>query len=120
MPPEHRDPAYLWDIVEAGRDIAGFVQGTTIEQFAADRRTCYAVAHAIQIIGEAARGLSAEFKAAHSDIPWTSIVGQRNVLVHAYASVDYKRIWQVATVDVPVLINTLAPLLPTPPSDVTE
>jgi uncharacterized protein with HEPN domain len=49
----------------------------------------------IQIIGEAARMVSAEFKQSHPEVPWTEIVGMRNRLVHEYFDIIPQRVWEV-------------------------
>ena len=41
---------------------------------------CYAVAQRFTVVGEAVTRLSAEIKQRHSSVPWTDIVGQRNIL----------------------------------------
>jgi uncharacterized protein with HEPN domain len=68
--------------------------------------------HGIQIIGEAARRVSDDFKQAHPEIPWRSIVAQRNVIVHQYEDIDYYAIWQVAAAHAPALVQQLEGLLP--------
>ena len=44
-----------------------------------------------------------DFKAAHADMPWHSIVGIRNFIVHEYEEVDYDIVWKVISHDLPVL-----------------
>jgi uncharacterized protein with HEPN domain len=65
----------------------------------------------IEIIGEAARRISAELKAANPQVPWRLIVDQRNVLVHAYDEIEDERIWRLAAQDIPRLIEQLTDLL---------
>ena len=76
-----------------------------------------AVERAIEIIGEAARLISASFKEQHPEIPWQQIIAQRHVLAHDYGEISHDRIWLVATRWIPDLINQLEPLLPLPPVD---
>ena len=54
-------------------------------------------------IGELARILSDELKAAYSDVPWNQIKGLRNHLVHTYGDIDWERIWNTAVHDIPTL-----------------
>jgi uncharacterized protein with HEPN domain len=42
----------------------------------------------IQIIGEAAAGLSDELTTAHSEVPWRPIIATRNRVVHGYFEID--------------------------------
>ena len=61
------------------------------------------VVHHLQIIGEAVRALSPEFRSAHPDIPWSDIIGMRNVLVHHYFAIDKDAIWNVVERDLPAM-----------------
>jgi uncharacterized protein with HEPN domain len=69
-----------------------------------------AVERQIEIIGEAARGISDTFKAAPPQIPWRPIMAQRHRLAHEYGEIDDSLIWKVATVHVPALIPQIEPL----------
>jgi len=71
-----------------------------------------ALIHLVQVIGEAARQVSAEFAAAHPEIPWAIITGMRHKLVHDYLGVDEDIVWQVVTTDLPSLVAALEPLVP--------
>jgi uncharacterized protein with HEPN domain len=65
----------------------------------------------MQIIGEAAGRLSDGLRASHSDVPWTEIIGMRNVLVHEYFGVDGEEIWATIHHDLPALKQRLAAIL---------
>ena len=54
--------------------------GHTSASFASNRLVGYAVVRAIQLIGQAARGVSAELQAGHVEIPWREMIGMRNEL----------------------------------------
>jgi len=115
MPPERSDPAFLWDMLDAGRTIVNMTASVTFEQYLADRKLQLAVERAIEIIGEAARRVSESFKAAHPEIPWPPIIAQRHILAHEYGEIQQDRIWRVAKTHVPALITQLEPLVPGPP-----
>jgi uncharacterized protein with HEPN domain len=117
MRPEDRDVALLWDMREAARDVREFVKGASYDQFTSKKPLRYAVERQIMVIGEAAKRVSNTFKEAHPEIPWNSIVGQRNVLAHEYGEVLIERIWLVATRSIPDLIQLLDPLIPPPPQE---
>jgi uncharacterized protein with HEPN domain len=65
----------------------------------------------LQIIGEAARTLTAELRAEAANIPWSKIIGMRNVLVHGYFDIDVDIVWQAATRDIPELKLAVQQLL---------
>jgi uncharacterized protein with HEPN domain len=117
MPPSPADQAFLWDMLEAARSIRTLVAGMTFEQFQADRRTYRAVERELEIMGEAARGVSDATRAAHPGIPWISIIGQRNVLAHEYGRIRYDLLWETVTHRLPELVSQLEGLLPPPPPD---
>lgn len=120
MPPESvmdfdDDAARLWDMLNASRHIVSFTQGRTFADYCDDLQFRSAVERQIEIIGEAARTVSDEFKEQHTIIPWRKIVVQRHVLAHEYGQIDNERLWGVATVHVPELISLLEPLIPPEP-----
>lgn len=67
----------------------------------------------LQIIGEAARTLPADVRALAPEIPWSQIVGMRNVLVHGYFDIDTDIVWDAATRDVPAIKPAVERLLKT-------
>src|SRR4051812_8477815 len=56
------------------------------------------IVHHLQIIGEASRALSDEFRTKNPQVPWKNIIGMRHILVHNYLTVDLDVVWTAATV----------------------
>jgi uncharacterized protein with HEPN domain len=71
-----------------------FVAGTTEEEFAADRRTFYAVARYLEIISESARRLPQAVRNRHPELPWRAIMGAGNVYRHDYDNVAEDIVWR--------------------------
>lgn len=115
MQPKERDAALLWDMREAAKETVEFMRGTTFSDFALDKKLRYAVERQLMVIGEAARRISPAFKEKHPEIPWSSMIGQRNVLAHEYGEVLVERVWRAAAERVPELLCLLEPLIPRPP-----
>ena len=115
MPPDDRDVALLWDMLDAARDIVQFTMHSSLEEFASTKMLRFAVERQLLVIGEAAGRLSEEFKAAHPEIPWKGIIGQRHVLAHEYGEILVERIWRVAHERIPPLIQCLESLVPPSP-----
>lgn len=65
----------------------------------------------LEIIGEAAKKLPADFKDRHPDIEWKKIAGMRDRLIHDYFGVDYHIVWDVATNKLPALKQKLVRLM---------
>lgn len=111
MTPLERDAAHLWDMLDAAKQVAGFSAGLGLEQLLADTRTRLAIERVLEIIGEAAKRVSAETAAQHPEIPWKGIIGFRNVLAHEYGAIDYQRLYAVVRDGVPALIIALEKIL---------
>jgi uncharacterized protein with HEPN domain len=108
MPP---DQVRLRHILDACSSIATFVQGRNRADLDGDQQLAFALMRAVEIIGEAASGVSSATQAAMPAVPWSQIRGMRNRLIHAYFDVDHDILWRTATVDVPALAATLRPVV---------
>ncbi|MEW5717205.1 MAG: DUF86 domain-containing protein [Chloroflexota bacterium] len=95
------DLVYARHIIDAIAQIESFVKKMTFKKFARSRVAQSGTMYQIAVIGEAARHLSIEFQAAHSQIPWAQIVGMRNKLIHDYMGVDLGEVWRVTQDDLP-------------------
>ena len=57
----------------------------------------------LQVIGEAARGVSTEMMEQYPRFPWSDAIGLRNVLVHQYWKVELERVWMIVEQVIPEL-----------------
>lgn len=99
-------------MLDMARKAVGKTQGLAREAYDADENLRLALIHLVQVIGEAARQVSAECSASHPDIPWSDIIGMRHKVVHDYLGVDEDIVWQVVTEDLPKLVAALEPIVP--------
>jgi uncharacterized protein with HEPN domain len=106
-----RDEERLQDILEALNSVAKMIDGKTEADFLGDETLCYAVAHRLTVVGEAAGRISAEIRDRNPSIPWPDIVGLRNILVHQYFGIHWPLVWQTATDHAPALRTQVAELL---------
>lgn len=109
---QNRDLSALLDINAAADKVLAFSHGFDEDSFFADDRTQSAILHQLMIIGEAVKRLSSDFRAAHPEIRWTPMAGMRDVLIHAYDTVDLDEVWQTISADIPKLKSDLMALLP--------
>jgi uncharacterized protein with HEPN domain len=112
MQPEDRDAAYLWDMLQAAKEVEAMAENHDLAAFLGDRILLRALERSIEIIGEAARRVSSAYMEAHSEVPWHKIIGQRNILAHEYGQIDHEMLYKTASQDVPELIVLLESLLP--------
>ncbi|MFH0795102.1 MAG: DUF86 domain-containing protein [bacterium] len=109
------DAASLLDIADCARAAISYIEGMDEASFLKDRKTQKAVICEIQIIGEATKRLSMEFRHAHPEISWAVIAGTRDKLIHDYDQVNLELIWSVVSKQLPPLLKQLEPLLPPAP-----
>lgn len=106
-----RDKSRLEDILEYSENVTRFINGHTFESFVADKVTYYSVMKNVEIVGEAAYMLSKTFKKAHPATPWKVVQGMRHVLVHDYATIDDKELYNTAVNGIPELREQVAKYL---------
>jgi uncharacterized protein with HEPN domain len=100
---------HMLDMCQKGLVMAA---GKTRQDYDASETLQFALAHVIQVIGEAADHVSEEFKEAQPQIPWHEIIGMRHRIVHDYMNVDEDVVWSVVTNDLPSLIEILKRTIP--------
>lgn len=105
------DLVYLRHILDAIADVKEFVKGMTEEKFLSNKPIKYAVVRCLEVIGEASKHLSIEFRKRHEAIPWQDISNMRNKLIHNYPGVDYAIVWEVVQKDIKTLEKALKLLL---------
>lgn len=104
---ERNDGDYLAHIIEAVKRASSYTDKMTYEEFLEDIKTQDAVIRNIEIIGEAVKNLSEEFRKRHTDIPWKSMAGMRDKLIHHYFGVNFSVVWKVAKEELPKIQNSL-------------
>jgi uncharacterized protein with HEPN domain len=107
------DLAYISHMIDLSRAAVHKTSIVTRNQYDADENLRLAVTHLIQTIGEAARRVSTDFRQQHSHIPWNQIIGMRHKVVHDYMHVDYDLVWDVASTELPRLLEQLESIQPT-------
>ena len=98
-------------MVEAARNARRFAAGRSREQLERDSQLLFALAKAVENIGEAASKTSAEFRAQNPEIPWPSVIGIRHRLVHAFHDTDADLLWDTVVDHLPPLIAELERIL---------
>jgi uncharacterized protein with HEPN domain len=97
------DTLYLGHIRDAIEAIESYMADVNYRQFASNKMMVDAVVRELEIIGEAVGKLSSDFRESHSDVPFRDIIDMRNVLIHDYAGVNTKIVWDTCKNDLPSL-----------------
>jgi len=100
----------LQDMAEAIRQIDKYASKGK-QAFERDELIRVWIVHHLQVLAEAARGISEESQKRYHTIPWSKIIGFRNILVHHYFTINADEIWAVVEADIPQLKRELDAIL---------
>lgn len=109
MPREYED--YLRDLLDAIEKIQNFIKGLDFEGFKKDDKTKFAVIRALEIIGEATKHISEEFRSKYPEVPWKDMAGMRDVLIHDYFGIDEETVWRTVEERIPQLRPSIEKIL---------
>jgi uncharacterized protein with HEPN domain len=96
------DRLYLHHMLERCHRITRFI-GPGREAFLASEELQDAVIRNVEVIGEAAKRVSADARGRLAQLDWKAICGMRDVLIHNYIGVDLDEVWNVAFSRIPEL-----------------
>ncbi len=102
---------YRADILDAVDKVAQFVQGMTVDAFAGDDKTLFAVIRALEVIDEATKRIPQSVRDTYPTVPWREMAGMRDKLIHDYVSVNTLVVWKTAVEDVPPVAAELQRIL---------
>ena len=103
----HADEILLRHMLDATREALAFTADKGRSDLDSNRMLSLALIQLFEIIGEAANGISNEFRKSYPEIPWNSIIKMRHRLIHGYFDVDLDIVWQTITTDLPPLVKQL-------------
>lgn len=92
-------------------DIEKYVDGLQPKEFMDDKKTITACAFTVSQIGELVKEINPETIKKYADIPWSSIKGMRNRIVHDYENVDLSVLWGTIKESLPELKDKLKDII---------
>ncbi len=105
------DLELLKHILDETNFVLDTVKNKSSEEVLDDGILFRAVVRSIEIIGEATKKLSEEFKVAHPEIEWKKMGRTRDVLIHVYFAIDNEIIWNIITEKIPPLQRYISKLV---------
>jgi len=103
---------YVGHMLDKAHEALSLVRGKTRQDYDSDTALRLALTHLIQVIGEAARRVSSQFRERHTEIPLDAIAGMRSKIVHDYMNVDEDIVWDSVTQELQPLIEELKKVVP--------
>ena len=91
---------YLKHILDSIEKIESYVSEVDHDEFLENSMVQDAVIRQLEIIGEAAKRISESERTKEPDIPWNSIAGMRDKLIHNYFGVDISTVWKTVEEDI--------------------
>jgi len=101
----------LRHILDAAREAVKYSQNRTRRDLDGDRLLNLSLVRLLEIIGEAAKGVSSSLRTDHPEIAWDKMAGMRDRLIHGYFDVSLDVVWKTVIEDLPPLISQLEGLL---------
>ena len=108
----HDDSVRLRHMLDSARKAVEFCADRTRADLGSNEMLALALVRLLEILGEAAKAVSAETQAAAPAVPWREVAGTRDRLIHGYADVNLDIVWTTITDDLPQLIAELEKLVP--------
>lgn len=105
------DTVFLRHILDAIDAIDQYTKGMTFEDFVHHSMAHDAVIRQIEIIGEAARNISEEYRESQPQLPWLKMIGIRNKIIHEYFNLNLSVVWDTIKDDLPHLRSSIKELL---------
>jgi uncharacterized protein with HEPN domain len=102
-----KDEKKLRDIFAAIESIESY-SVSSYEDFISDEKTQDAILYNLIIIGEAANQISDEFQEKYHQIPWSAMIGTRNIIIHGYDQVKLQIVWEIIQRDLASLKSEIS------------
>ena len=92
-------------------DVEKYIEGLQAKDFLDDKKTITACAFTVSQIGELVKEITDETMKKYNNIPWNSIKGMRNRIVHDYENVDLSVLWGTIKESLPELKDELKEII---------
>ena len=106
MPPLD-DDARLRHLVDAAEKAVAYSAARDRTALDQDELLRLALTKLVEIVGEAAKQVTAETRQNHPDVPWSAAARMRDRLVHHYFDINLDVLWSTVTDDLPQLLKVV-------------
>lgn len=98
---------YFLDVLDSIEKIQKYTKTISFKEFSKNSMAVDAVIRNLEIVGEAVKKIPNEIKKQHPEVEWKKISGLRDILIHAYANIDLKIVWDIVQNKIPRLKSSI-------------
>ncbi len=109
--PKSEGRVRLQHMLDAAEKAVAHTRGRSRQDLESDDLLSLAMVRLLEVIGEAAKGVSQSVRDGSPSIPWKQVAGTRDRLIHGYFNVDLDVVWSILTEDLPPLVAELRKIL---------
>lgn len=102
---------YLRHIIDEIEFLLKTSENLSLDEFLESEMYTRAFSRSFEIIGEAVKNLSEDFRNKHSDIEWKKLAGMRDKIIHNYFSVDYEILWDAVINKLPFMKENIQKII---------
>jgi len=101
----------LQDMIDYARKAEAFASDKAIEDIMQDEVLLFAIARALEVVGEASKQVPASIKDRYTKVPWRSIAGMRDKIIHRYFGIDAEVLWVTVKEDLPKMCHDVSNII---------
>ncbi|MBI4980028.1 DUF86 domain-containing protein [Candidatus Woesearchaeota archaeon] len=106
-----KDLIFLKHILESIEKIESYTKNSSKEKFTKQIQLQDAIIRRLEIMGEAAKNITSDFKNKHNSLPWSEMIRTRDKVIHGYFGIDLDIVWDITQKDLPLLKKQIKKVL---------
>lgn len=106
-----KDLVFLKHILDSIEKIESYAEPSSKEKFVEDVQLQDAIVRRLEIMGEAAKNITSDFKNKYNSLPWSEMIRTRDKIIHGYFGVDLDIVWDIRQKDLPLLKEQIKKIL---------
>ena len=102
---------FLMHIIDEIKYLHKKLEKLEYEEFIYDEDLKRIFVRSLEVIGEATKNLTNDFRNKYQQVEWKKITGLRDILIHQYFGIDYDRVWDIVKHKIPELKDKIENIL---------